>query len=607
MKPVLLVTICLLIHSGVSSDQSTELEMKTTLVECNTDLMQTYMLKGRSYSTRDERNILCPAITHNCCIKGDLQRVFHYVKNILPLRINEHKDRIKLAFDRIRHLHKTISRHNNNFLGNEAKLRFCRLRRREFDRFDFDILENKMNDYLEGVYQRTYSHFSRFYCAICDGWMHGYIKQTAGVMRMIVSEGACLGYLDQNMDSIVFWNKNMVEYLKLVQDIVDCTHYTHSYNMTFYDEKVVNHAAEVLKCMDTFGEDRSKVCQPICERMSQANLNPIIDGDSLFLTNTVNFFEKFYKNREVGEFVSIEMRRYYKRFETLKSFTPVQENEFVRMVIDRTFPIRVRIDPLQQLNDGISRGALRTGSAPSMTIQEGSWLGARGLEQVDKETPKLEDKGSEVVTTVQSESPVSDEVNTAALGLGANELSLEEAQLVPSLDVADLRPGRLLQGVTPPAKEILQIRTPKAETSTHLAQTYEQISVKRISQEESADEFVIRPFRNLINLDILPKISISGDGFMLDKYQTTLFNLTETEFNKKLFEYRPADKYNTKIEALIGDFNVAFDTSFKKCLNTSYRITIGNLQDDVPPKRKLTLAMRKEIKLSHRVNNEGGK
>lgn len=607
MKAVLLAAISLLIHSCASSDESLELEMKTNSVDCNVDLMQTYMLKGRASSSREESNIPCPGIIHNCCIKNDQQRVFHYVKNILPLRVNEHKDRIKMAFDRIRRLHKTISRHNNDFLGGPEKQLFCRQRRREFDRFDFDILENKMTEYLNGVYQSAYNHFNRFYCAICDGWMHGHIKLTAGKLRMTVSEGACHNYLDINSQNVFFWNKNMLEYLKLLQHVVDCTHYTHSFNLPFYDEKVQKNAAEVLSCMDTFGEDRSKVCQPVCEQMPIANFSPLIDGDSLFLTNTVNFFEKFYKNREVGKFVSIEMRKYYRRFETLKSFTPVQENEFVRMVIDRTYPIRIREDPLQQLNDGISRGAVLQGSPPGITQRAGSWLGARYLGQVDNAAPKLEEKSSDSAPSGKTDEFGQEEVSLASLGLGDNELSLVEAQLVPSLDLADFRPGRLLQGVTPPVQEILKIRTPKAETSTHLARTYEQITVKKISSEDASDDFVIRPFRQLINVDTLMKISVAGDGFTLDKYATTLFNLTETEFNKRLFEYRPADKYLPRIEALIGDFNVAFENSLKKCISTQFRITVTNMQDDMPPSRKLSLAIRKEIKLSHRVNNKGRK
>ena len=112
--------------------------------ECNLNLMRTYMLKGRAISSLTEPNIVCPKLKSNCCIKLDQQRIYHYVNNVLPLRLNEHKDRLRFAFVKLKKFHHKIIKSVVPFVGGEEKIAFCNREKRQLMTYDFALLDNQL-------------------------------------------------------------------------------------------------------------------------------------------------------------------------------------------------------------------------------------------------------------------------------------------------------------------------------------------------------------------------------------------------------------------------------------------------------------------------------
>jgi hypothetical protein len=517
------------------------------------------MLKGREFSSKEDRLLFCSNVVHNCCNKADQQRIFHYVKVVLPMRLNEHKDRIKMAFEKLKKLHRHIARTENNFVGSDQRKLFCRRQRRTWENYNLEDLNLKFDGFYDKFYERGWAYYQRFYCSVCDGWAHSFIKKPAreGVWEVMLDQRACMHFIDTNTEDIELWNIDILNYLKLLQDVVDCTHYTHSYNLTFYNERVQATADQTINCIKTFGPDRPKVCRDICRKFSISNLIPWADGDSNFLINTVNFFERFFKNREVGEFISIEMRRYYKRFETLKSLTPVQQNDFVKMIIARTHPRQRRESPLQILNEGLQKQALKN---------------FRDLKQ-QQIAPQ---DSQQIFQTQVSSVPASQFIDEG----------YPESINVFQNDAGSLSQNRrLLQGFNNPAQKSRDIRSPQAETDSDMAKVYDQIFVSKGVDPD----YVYKNFVQLLNLDQAEILINDRDGFRLSKYETTKFDMSETDFYKKLFEFRQRDKYVPQLEGLLLDFGKSFVSGINSCINAYYKVDVSNYQDEAPPSRRLRL------------------
>lgn len=573
MKTYTGLIIGLLLLQFLRADDTGDLENKTEKVVCNQHFMRSYLLKGREFSSKSDRLLFCSNVVHNCCNKADQQRIFHYVKVVLPLRLNEHKDRMKLAFEKLKKLHRHIGRTMNNFVGSDQRKLFCRRQRRTWENYNLEGLSLKFDGFYDTFYERSWSYYQRFYCAACDGWAHSFISKPAreGVWEVQLDQKSCMNYIDLYSSDIELWNVDMLNYLKLLQDVVDCTHYTQSFNLTFYNERVQETANQAVECLKTFGPDRLNVCKPICRKFSISNLIPWADGDSNFLLNTVNFFERFFKNREIGDFISIEMRRYYKRFETLKSLTPVQQNDFVKMIIERTHPRHRKESPLGILNESLQRQAVR---------------GYRDL----KQSPGSPQNGP---LNLQTRTP-----EPAVTVPDYTEADFPETiQVFPNGTPGLPQNRRLLQGFDKPTKKSRNVRSPRAETDSDMAKIYDQIFISKAVDPD----YVYRNFVQLVNLDLAEIKLGEFDGLRLGKYESTKFNMTEPDFYKKLYEFRQRDKYLPQLEELLADFGKPFNQGIDSCISAYFKIDKFNYQDEAPVSRRLRLVPRSIVKVKSKT------
>ena len=57
-----------------------------------------------------------------------------------------------------------------------------------------------------------------------------------------------------------------------------------------------------------------KSCQKTCENIQLSKINYLIEGDYEFLIDSINLFEKFFTFKEKGNFISMNLRMFFKKF-----------------------------------------------------------------------------------------------------------------------------------------------------------------------------------------------------------------------------------------------------------------------------------------------------
>lgn len=57
-----------------------------------------------------------------------------------------------------------------------------------------------------------------------------------------------------------------------------------------------------------------KKCKNVCKLLNVSKINWLIEGDFEFLIDAINLFEKFFENKESGNFISMKLRLFFKKF-----------------------------------------------------------------------------------------------------------------------------------------------------------------------------------------------------------------------------------------------------------------------------------------------------
>jgi hypothetical protein len=307
--------------------------MAQTTVDCNKDLLWSYKLKGRDKSSLTEKFLLCPDVKHNCCNKIDQQKIYHYVNDVMPARHLEYRTKVQQAITKLEKLHKRIKKTIFNFPGNMERKRWCSRQHREIINFQYKPFFEKLQEQIEIGWQENLAQYQTFYCVLCDGSNHQYFETKNTPQTIILDANFCKEFIDNRAEDIKLLNVELIEYMKMVQNVVDCVHYTKSYNLYFFDESRMNFASQTSLCLkNTEGPDFMTNCNLLCQQMSVNEVIPMAEGDFVFLNNAVTLFEKFFSYQERGEFISMKLRLFFKRFEIPKSMTLLSQKKFLQQV-----------------------------------------------------------------------------------------------------------------------------------------------------------------------------------------------------------------------------------------------------------------------------------
>ena len=72
-----------------------------------------------------------------------------------------------------------------------------------------------------------------------------------------------------------------------------------------------------------------KYCKPTCERIKFSKVTEIVDGDYEFIIDAVNLFEKFFEFKETGNFISMKLRLFFKKFVIPRKLTKKKKARFL--------------------------------------------------------------------------------------------------------------------------------------------------------------------------------------------------------------------------------------------------------------------------------------
>ena len=85
--------------------------------------------------------------------------------------------------------------------------------------------------------------------------------------------------------------------------------------MKFFDEKKQEDVNEYTKCLNHLDSKLFyKHCVKVCPKMNISKILDVIEGDFDFINDAVNLFEKFFEYKESGNFISMKLRLFFKKF-----------------------------------------------------------------------------------------------------------------------------------------------------------------------------------------------------------------------------------------------------------------------------------------------------
>ena len=316
--------------SSNSPDPQAGRAAKPVSLQCNRDLLWSYKLKGRPKASTTEQFILCPAVKNSCCNKIDQQKIYHIVNDILPVRHLTYRSKIEQAISRLRRLHEKIRKAIFEFPGTMQRRKWCVAQQRKVINYPFKKFFRDLSSAIEYSAHDNLKHYESFYCVLCDAKNHQFVTMDKEVTKITLDLGYCRTFLDKRKREIQLLNVQLIEYMQMIQGVVDCVHYTKSYNLNFFDAARKVFAQQVDSCLRSVsGSGFGKDCKPLCDQMSISDIIPVAEGDSVFLTNAVSLFEKFFEYQEKGKLVSMKLRLFFKRFEIPKTMTSVRRAQFL--------------------------------------------------------------------------------------------------------------------------------------------------------------------------------------------------------------------------------------------------------------------------------------
>ena len=586
---------------------------------CNTDFLRTYRLKGQSRGNTTDPFLICPSITSNCCSKYDQRYVFHYMQDIIPQRLVELKARRDMAFERLRKFHTKIIRIPANYSQvGETKGLYCATQWRGLLNFDFTAFYKKYIDFSNNWIEDRKTYMNSFYCMLCDAKNHLYFDTLS--IELTISQSFCKRFLESNQDDIRFWINDFFKYVRNLQNVVDCNHYTSAFNLTFFNpEKLVEFqkGSSCLRTIDSqFGDD----CRYMCNKIGLATTTTFLDGDPIFIEEVVNLFEQSNSNQERGRFISMEMREYYKRFELVKTLNTTERGAFTQMITRSLTPIIQGYDPVELFQQNIKVPRMMRLNAMKRKLLEGQErrlaINQPKANRIKNSMGSIFDRNTQASKTLSPFAESSPYIYQKPSHKNSEFLKdsfVQKTNLLFSNMYNDselLQNGRRLQSVAdsdakaPPSdtlKSVLTtVRTPQIQLNGYDDLVYDQILVepKNIKNLYFYD-ILVQP----LDVDKISRKFGSDAGVSMD-YKPIELIMDSKAFYEMLFKARQPDSWNLKIQVLLDSFYPTFMSDINSILDIDCQISTQNylINPEMGLGRKLKLNSKKNRKLIREIS-----
>lgn len=521
-------------------------------VVCHQELMQSYLLKGTEVSN-NRTMLLCPTIKKNCCTRHDIQRVYHYAKDVLPARLAEYKQKMDIMFAQLREIHSELVKDRPIFRGNRRRRNFCARQFRQVLGFDFQTLYSKIQEEWFRMDHFVEEHSRRYFCMLCDGLAHENMiirtERRAATFHM----DYCQDVIKTNKDLLKILNIEMINYMRMVQNVVDCQHYSRSFALRFPRPDKLRLRNDVINCMEGLEGARFKVaCAPVCREIKFAQIVPLFNGDFDFLHEMVLVFNRFLKYRESGNLISMKLRGFFKRFRIPRRMTRSRRRNFLRNLTPR-----LPKDPRKS--------------------------SGRSLRDVSTAPHRAERKLSDQVSPSHLRQPFVLSQKQAKTVAGPKTLPAKRSLAEVSwTGRAFSRPGRLLQNsifssdvrqVSVKAKITPFPRIPAPSFDKTLSEFYHDIEIPKT---ENPRPTVYRIRGNPLVFDRFEQNWVDDSGINYNTYTNLRFGMSRRTLYRLLYTYRKPEIPDSRLTIFLMDFPVEFFKRASSIFNDDFTIMPNN-------------------------------
>jgi len=579
-------------QGGQSGQPGQNNDKKPTQLNCLNDVIRSYLLRGRFKSEQDKM-VLCPPINNNCCTKLDQQRIYHIVNDILPQRVLEYQSKMKMALAKLKKLHEKIIKNKPSFAGSPRRRMFCGTASRKVYNFAFTAFYDKTIDDLESIRHDLDEYYKTFFCNICDAENHPHIALKT--KKITIDGEFCQTFIQEHEEMVQMLNIELVEYLESLQHLVDCNHYLRSYNLKFFDTKKQEFAKDVGKCINNLNSKNFlRSCKTTCESIMLSKINPLVEGDFEFLIDAVNLFDKFFQYKESGNFISMKLRLFFKKF-----------------IIPRKLSKEKRARYLKQLKERERQEANRKLPVVDRKLTKSKTVSKKIKSQKPKATKAQ--KPVRKLKNVKSNRKSRSQRDRHLLEVGSQQTNDIENKVTG----VELGNGRILNATNnqgggqgdnksgdqksngPPVKKAKKAQLIYNKELFHF---YSEIKV--LSPVEKVYVFKVRP--QPIDIDKLTKTFAMHDGINPTRFiNTTKFGLPPTIFYKQLFSYRKPDQPDPTLLFFLADFKPKTLQEITKDIGDKFKIEVPKKKKQKKTRRILSLLDRSEKNLNENFLKKG--
>lgn len=579
LATALLVSLAIItfISPVASSDdkkKKKEPKLAPKQIPCEIVLLNSYLLHGRHKSKPDPM-YLCPTIKNNCCTKMDQERIYHIAREFLPQRLLEYQSKIRMALAKLRDLHIKIHKAKPVFSGKPARRLYCNSESNKLFNLPFFKMYNDMLEYLDVVRDELEDYYNTFFCQICDADTHKFFNLKSKQLQM--DSGFCEEMLENHQDAIKTFNVDLINYLKTLQNVVDCTHYVRSFNLEFFDRSKEKLSKGVTKCLSSLGsKEFLKQCKNMCESLKISKVIETIEGDFEFVIDAVNLFEKFFEFKESGSFISMKLRAFFKRFVVPRAKSKKSVKRYLEDIEHNT--IGNKANKLEQNNENDSSKQTKT---VSKAVEE-----RKLLLTPNPENPQMGEALMNMIPQLPDVNPPSN-MNTKIV-MDGNELNKEDNsvsannidQRVLSEAAAggEKKPeGNQGAGGTDANGNKKVMKPPKKKFAKlvynkELFNFYNELHIKKPEPEERK-VFSLRPMP--VDVDELKKIFATNTGLDPRKYMgTTKFDMDQATLYRLLFNHVDNDKPDVEVMMFLNDFTEKYRDEILKDIENNYKIEV---------------------------------
>lgn len=549
---------------------------KSASLACQNDLLRSHLLRGR-FSSEADKMVLCPSIKNNCCTKLDQQRIYHTVNDILPQRVIEYNSKMRMAFAKLKQLHEKIVKNQPTFTGSPRRRMFCGTAARKVYNFPFNAFYEKAMDDLRNVRVQLDEYYRTYFCNICDAANHVFIDPKQ--KRVTIDAEFCQSFLTEHQTLVEMLNMELVSYLESLQHLVDCNHYLRSYNLKFFDARKQDFMKEVGTCINNLAsKDFTKSCKSTCENIMLSKINVLMEGDYEFLIDAVNLFEKFYQYKESGNFISMKLRLFFKKFVIPRKLNARKKARFLKELRQREAKTAQRKLKIINKKLGESKKAAigdDNSSLPqkSLHAKNNKHVKAnRSAKKGERNLAQIPNQDKDLSSSATNKAEKEEEKHTLGPGRVLAEIvsnSARERNLSEKPAHGDKKPDDKKDGAHDgrPAKKMIK----KAQLiyNKELFNFYSEIKVPVPSQRQYI--FRIRP--QPVDIDKFKKTFDMNNGINPGRFISNMkFDLPPGIFYKMLFSYRKPDQPDPNLLFFLTDFNEKMLADFKDDLTAKFKL-----------------------------------